>query len=312
MNNLFKTFIITIGICFLFLFLKNQYACLLLTNSTYGMPALIKQRSVQNLYIGSSMFKQGLDIETLGKDSNYILSYNGNQPALEFYELKYLLDHGVQIENLYVDMYVYSAWENPKISDEKLFMEVSIPEKLFFWNLIKETSENSLQALWRIWVNSNNELILTWPISSPIINSQFCKGGSLNRPENSSKNALDQIPIPSVAENMNSFQEYYIKELINLAEEKNIDLLFIETPKYESVAKDASYLSAMTSYAHLLDQENIAYIISENTKQYCHLNHAHTYSFDITEENNYADTMHLSYNGRIAFTNALLNTLPFN
>lgn len=305
MKNLFKTSIITIGICFLVLFIKNQYACLLLTNSTYGMPALIKQGSVQNLYIGSSMFKQGLDIEILGANNNYILSYNGNQPALEFCELKYLLNHGVEIENLYVDMYVYSAWENPKISDEKLFMEVNIPEKIFLWNLIKETSDNNFQALWRIWVNSNNELIFTWPISSPIINSQFCKGGSLSIPESISEDALSQISVPSITNNMNSFQEYYIKEIIKLADENNINLLFIETPKYESVSKDASYLSAMTSYAHLLDTQNTAYILSENTKQYCQLDHALSYSFDVTEANYYADTMHLSYNGRVAFTNAI-------
>ncbi len=312
MKNLFKTSIITIGICFLLLFLKNQYACLLLTNSTYGMPALIKQGSVQNLYIGSSMFKQGLDIETLGEYNSYILSYNGNQPVFEFYQLKYLLDHGVQIENLYVDMYVYSAWEDPKISDEKLFMEVSIPEKILLWDLIKKTSENNFQYLWRIWVNSNNELILTWPVSSPIINSQFLKGGSLNKPESISKDALAHISIPPMAETMNSIQQFYINEIISLAEENNINLLFIETPKYESVTTDTSYLSAMVQYAHLLDTEDTAYILSENTKQYCQLSHAHSYSFDITEETYYADTMHLSYNGRIVFTNILLNTLSSN
>lgn len=314
MKNLFKTSVITIAICFLLLFLKNQYTCLLLTSSTYGMPALIKQGSVQNLYIGSSMFKQGLDIETLilDEDNSYILSYNGNQPALEFYELKYLLDHGVQIKNLYIDMYVYSAWEDPKISDEKLFMEISIPEKVLLWNLIKKPGENNFQSLWRIWVNSNNELILTWPISSPIINSQFYKGGSLNKPESISKDALAHTSIPPIAETMNSIQLFYIKELISLAEENNINLLFIETPKYKSVATDTSYLSAMAQYAHLLDTEDTAYILSENTKQYCQLNHARSYSFDITEETYYADTMHLSYYGRIAFTNILLNTFSFN
>lgn len=315
MKKLFKTSVITIGICFVLLLLKNQYACLLLTNSTYGMPALIRQGYVKNLYIGSSMFKQGLDIETLGEDNNYILSYNGNQPALEFFELKYLLDHGVKVENLYIDMYVYSAWENPKISDEKLFMEVGIPEKFALWNIIKspqEPSKNNFQALWRIWVNSNNELILTWPISSPIINSQFCKGGSLNRPANISKATLAQLPMPSIEENMNSSQEFYVKELISLAEKNNINLLFIETPKYESVANDTAYLSAMAQYARLLDKENVTYVLSKNTRQYCQISDALFYTFDITEENYYADTMHLSYNGRIAFTDAFLKCNPFN
>lgn len=46
--------------------------------------------------------------------TDYILACNGNRPALEYYKLKYLLDHNVKIENLYVDMYVYSAWESLK------------------------------------------------------------------------------------------------------------------------------------------------------------------------------------------------------
>lgn len=307
MKKLLKTSITAIGICFILLLLKNQYASLLLINSTYGMPALIKQTSVQNLYLGSSMFRQGLDIETLAENDSYILSYNGNQPCLEFYELKYLLDHGVRIENLYVDMYVYSAWENPKISDEKLFMEIGIPEKYLLWNLIKSTQENdNFQALWRIWVNSNNELILTWPVSSPIINSQFKNGGALTRPGNVSKNELIQTAVPSIDENINSTQEYYIKALIQLAQENDINITFVETPKYETVSNDISYLSAMAQYSHLLDQSNTAYIVSENTIRQCQLNNVPFYTFDISDENYYSDTMHLSYNGRIAFTNALL------
>lgn len=161
-------------------------------------------------------------------------------------------------------------------------------------------------------MNSNNELILTWPVSSPIINSQFCKGGSLDRPANISKAALSQLPIPSIEENMNSSQEFYIKELISLAEKNNINLLFIETPKYESITNDTAYLSAMAQYARLLDKEDITYVLSENTRQYCQINNALFYTFDITEENYYADTMHLSYNGRLAFTNAFLKCNPFN
>lgn len=307
MKKLLKTSIITIGICFLLLLVKNQYAYLLLTDSSYGMPALIKQHSIQNLFLGSSMFRQGLDIKTLDENNNYILSYNGNQPSLEFYELKYLLDHSVQIENLFVDMYVYSAWESPKISDEKLFMEVGIPEKYLLWNLIKETpGNNNFQTLWRVWVNSNNELIFTWPISSPIVNSQFYCGGSLTQPASASKEVLTQTAIPALAENMNPVQEYYLKELIHLAKQHHINLVFIETPKYETIASDVSYLSAMTQYAHLLDEENVTYIVSENTMQQCGLVHASFYLFDNTDENYYADTMHLSYTGRIAFTNAIL------
>ena len=309
MKKILTTSFITIIICILLLLVKNQYSYLLLTNSTYGMPALIKQGTVENLYLGSSMFRQGLDINILDgktKTTNYILAYNGNQPALEYYELKYLLEHNVKISNLYIDMYIYSAWEKPKISDEKLFMEVGIEEKYNLWNLIKSSiKDNYIQTMWRFWVNSNNEMILTWPICSPIINSQFNNGGTLTTTNNASYEALSQAPIPTITDDMNSVQNYYINEIIYLAKEHNINLIFVETPKYETVANNSTYLSAMEQYAQILSNKQIEYIISENTQSKCGLAKTHSYSFDHSEVKYFMDTMHLSYAGRITFTDQL-------
>ena len=44
--------------------LKNQYGSIF-TGNTYGMPKLIEQGTVDHLFIGSSMFRQGLDIDAL-------------------------------------------------------------------------------------------------------------------------------------------------------------------------------------------------------------------------------------------------------
>ena len=68
----------------LLIFVKNEYARLLPV-STYGMQAAVAQGETENLFIGSSMFRQGLSIDVLEEElpgTSYILSYNGNQPAL--------------------------------------------------------------------------------------------------------------------------------------------------------------------------------------------------------------------------------------
>ena len=73
--------------------IKNEYARLLPV-STYGMQAAVKKKSVTHLFIGSSMFRQGLSIDVLEEmleGEVYILSYNGNQPAFMAMELKYML-----------------------------------------------------------------------------------------------------------------------------------------------------------------------------------------------------------------------------
>ena len=81
--------------CVGFLIFKTLFSNDLFKSSTYGMPALIEKGHVDQLFLGSSMFRQGIDIQTLKEyfpeKENYILAYNGNQPIWEYYQLKYLL-----------------------------------------------------------------------------------------------------------------------------------------------------------------------------------------------------------------------------
>lgn len=306
-----KTILLTLLVCIIILFIKNEFSWILLKNSTYGIPAVIKQGSVKNLYLGSSMFRQGLDIHILDSNDidNYILAYNGNQPALEYYQLKYLLEHNVQIDNLFVDMYVYSAWENPEINDEKIFLEVDLSEKWNLWTLISQNGDHvSFVTFWRIFVNSNNELLLTWPISSPILNSQFYHGGTLSKTDSASYEALSQYAIPDFKPSMNTIQEYYIRELIQLARSNNINIVFLETPKFETISNSESYLSAMETYATLLQSEQTSYILSENTFQKIRTSeNVKYYNFNIEDPEYFMDAVHLSSKGRTIFTQSLQN-----
>lgn len=310
MKKIVKPITIAIMLCLVLLLIKNQFFCLFMKNSTYGMPALIEKGEISNLYLGSSMFRQGLDIDALDNASasdNYILAYNGNQPATEYYELKYLLDHDVHIENMYVDMYVYSAWETPEINDEKLFLETGILEKLNLWKLIKTDSiTDNLKAFWRMWVSSNNEIILTWPISSAIINSQFRNGGTLANTSSASAETLDASDAPNINSQINVTQEYYIRALINLAKENHINIVFIETPKYSIVSNHESYLNAMKVYAQILDKESVSYVLTENTYKKINTNSIPmVYSFDLTNHEFYMDAFHLSSEGRALFTHKI-------
>ena len=293
------------------LYVRNQYSSVLLTNSTYGMPALIKQGHIENLYIGSSMFRQGIDIMALEEKnpgSNYILAYNGNQPVLEYYELKKLIDNGVIIDNLYVDMYVYSAWAEPKISDEKLLFELNNAEKWNLWNLCQaDDSTPNLESLWRMFITSNNELLLTWPISNVAVNSQFYRGGSLNQATNSNADILNASAIQQIGQNMNMLQEDSLNKLIDLAQANQINIVFVETPKYQSVEKDSSYIEAMQIYVTLLEEKNVSYLISDMLSEYIPPSKNGTYyTFEHNKSLNYSDTLHMSNDGKKIFTKLLL------
>ena len=315
MKRIGKIILITILVCVAVLCVKNQYTSVLMQNATYGMPALIKKGSVDNLYIGSSMFRQGLDIYTLNEndESNYILAYNGNQPVQEYRQLNYLLEHGVKVKNLYVDMYIYSAWNIPEISDEKIFLEVDLKEKWNLWKMIGEQEKTTVTDFWRMFVSSNNELLLTWPINYPILNSQFYLGGSKTQTSGSDYNNLMLSKAPNIDKDMNIVQKEHIEKIIDLCESNGINLVFVETPKFKVVAEDIMYLSAMKQYAELLADKNAAMILEQSTYNYLlnqensdYLSDIDYYQFDADNADYYMDLIHLSSEGRRMFSKKLI------
>ena len=308
MKSIMKLILAIVLFSIFILFLKNQYSPILLRNATYGMPALIEKGEIKNLYIGSSMFRQGLDIITLGEDKNcnYILAYNGNQPVLEYRQLKYLIDRGVQIENLYVDMYVYSAFERPEISDEKIFLEIDLKEKWKLWNLISKQEKTSFADFWRMFITSNNELLMTWPINNVVLNSQFIQGGVLTKPEGASYEILSKSEIYGIAEGMELSQKEAIESMIQLCKDHNIDLCFVETPKFEKVVYDDAYQNAMKEYVGLLQKYAVSMFLSRTTADsLTDKSGVIEYNFKHYNAENFVDTIHLSYMGRLEFTKKL-------
>ena len=298
MKRLLKTISLAFLILIMLLFVKNNYSFMLLNNASYGSTNIINKGEINNLFIGSSMFRQGIDIKTLedNKEDNYILSYNGNSPYLEYYELLNLLDNNVKINNLYVDMYVYVMYQEPKISDEKMLLEFDFKQKKEILSKIG----NGFSLLYETYVTSNNEFIITYPINSQIVNNTFYKGGSLLMPSGESSEVLDNSYVYDLSGDMNSIQVEYLIKLIKLAKDNNINLTFIETPKYATVKNNESYLEAMEKYKDILDDLDVKYIVNSIEANI-------TYSFLNDNPEYYFDNIHLSYKGRVAFTNVLLD-----
>ena len=155
--------------------LKNQYGSIFAGN-TYGMPAVIEKGEVDHLFIGSSMFRQGLDIDVLEENldgSVYILSYNGNQPIFMAKELEYMLERGLKVENLYIDFYAYTLTAVPWISDTKMFLDTDLSFKIDAWKTMAKYNDVSLNDFYEMFVTANNEQILTYPIHNKIASADF-------------------------------------------------------------------------------------------------------------------------------------------
>lgn len=288
---------------FLLIILKNEYARLLPV-STYGMQAAIAQEETENLFIGSSMFRQGLSIDVLEEElpgNSYILSYNGNHPALMAMELQYMLEEGLKIQNLYIDLYPYTAAADPWISDTKILLDTDLDFKLRAWRLMAESGEASFSDFFEFFVTANNEQLLTYPVNNRLVSSQFRNGGTLLSQEGSTKEELDALGTLGGREGLNEAQVQGYREIAALAEQYDLNLYFLETPKYERMYQDEDYRELYELCLQEVRELERSWNGSGSFAVIC----AEELNFDTSDAANYQDLIHLSAEGRKEYTKLL-------
>ena len=287
----------------LLVLVKNEYARLLPV-STYGMQAAIAQGETENLFIGSSMFRQGLSIDVLEEGlpgSSYILSYNGNQPALMAMELEYMLEEGLEVKSLYIDLYPYTAAADPWLSDTKLLLDTDLDFKLRAWELMRRSSGASFSDFYEFFVTANNEQLLTYPVNNALVSSQFRNGGTLLEQAGKTREELYALGTLGSRDGLNEVQVEGYRRLAALAEEYGLNLYFLETPKYERMYADEDYLEL-----YGLCLETVRGLEKEwNGKGSFRIICAEDLDFDSSDAGNFQDLIHLSAAGRTEYTRLL-------
>ncbi len=292
---------------FLLVVLKNEYARLLPV-STYGMQAAIERGETENLFIGSSMFRQGLSIDVLEEElpgSSYILSYNGNQPALMAMELAYMLEEGLEVKNLYIDLYPYTAAADPWISDTKILLDTDLDFKIQAWRLMAENSGASFSDFFEFFVTANNEQLLTYPINNALVSSQFRNGGTLLQQEGSTREELYALGMLGSRDGLNEAQTKGYREIAALAEEYGLNLYFLETPKYERMYADPDYMELYQLCLEEVQKLKAEWNGSGSFEVIC----AEDLDFDSSDAGNFQDLIHLSSAGRTEYTRLLCGAL---
>lgn len=292
---------------FLLVVLKNEYARLLPV-STYGMQAAIERGETENLFIGSSMFRQGLSIDVLEEElpgSSYILSYNGNQPALMAMELAYMLEEGLEVKNLYIDLYPYTAAADPWISDTKILLDTDLDFKIQAWRLMAENSGASFSDFFEFFVTANNEQLLTYPINNALVSSQFRNGGTLLQQEGSTREELYALGMLGSRDGLNEAQTKGYREIAALAEEYGLNLYFLETPKYERMYADPDYMELYQLCLEEVQRLKAEWNGSGSFEVLC----AEDLDFDSSDAGNFQDLIHLSSAGRTEYTRLLCGAL---
>ena len=67
-------------------------------------------------------------------------------------ELEYLLEQGLQIENLYIDFYAYTLTAVPWISDTKMFLDTHLSFKINAWNTMAANNEVGLKDFYEMFL----------------------------------------------------------------------------------------------------------------------------------------------------------------
>lgn len=306
-----KRILLTIGgallAAFLLVVLKNEYARLLPV-STYGMQAAIERRETENLFIGSSMFRQGLSIDVLEEElpgSSYILSYNGNQPALMAMELAYMLEEGLEVKNLYIDLYPYTAAADPWISDTKILLDTDLDFKIQAWRLMAENSGASFSDFFEFFVTANNEQLLTYPLNNALVSSQFRNGGTLLQQEGSTREELYALGMLGSRNGLHEAQMEGYGKIAALAEEYGLNLYFLETPKYERMYADPDYMELYQLCLEEVQRLKAEWNGSGSFEVLC----AEDLDFDSSDAGNFQDLIHLSSAGRTEYTRLLCGAL---
>ncbi|MBQ7560727.1 MAG: hypothetical protein IJS99_02675 [Synergistaceae bacterium] len=297
--------------CVAFLAVKNIYSCELSLQIDKGIYKAAKLGEITNLYIGSSMFGRGINIneaEKVGPDS-FILAYNGFDPTLELLVIEYLIKHNTAIKNLYLDMYAYSAAQESKLAESRMIFDSPLSLKIALWQTITRNQENYLALTWELFISSGNDIFLLWPLYKKLVANRYHKGATLGNLSGTTREILDSTPVPQTGTgNINNLQKEAITKIIKLCREHNINLVFIETPKFFDTINSGIYSSIMQEYINLLRENEAKYFISQELIN--RLNISGTgYKFSHSDPSLFIDHIHLSTLGSIEFTRLMTSRI---
>ena len=263
-----------------------------------GIQAAIQEQKIDSLFLGSSLFRQGIDINTAMEETGgncFVLSYNGNQPVQMREELDMILAHQLDIKKLYVDLYVYSSALGPAISDTRLIWDLDMRRKINVFSDMVRYSQAGGSEFVDFFISANNEYLLFYPVYQLAMKNEFYKGGNIRQTQGSTKKVLDHLVTPGDREGIHPVQKQALSDIIDICRERGINLVFLEVPKYETLA-EADY------YQRLRGE------LEEVVKGQEYID-ASQVAFDNGNSENYQDLFHLSAKGRREYTRLLIEKI---
>ena len=299
-----KKTVLTITISFLIfiavVMLKNCCSYLL-PNNAFGVRYITSQDKVDNLFIGSSSFRKGVDMMALEKElgeDTYMLTYNGNQPMNVLVELKQILESGTKVNTIIYELEPGMVDRGADLSDKRLLWDIDMKSKKEIWDHLKKRDDADFFMFYDYYVSSNMDYLLTYPISYPLIAKRYYKGGNNGEDFSPAKSAeeLDKLPIAEEP-GIDPLQKESIVMIIDLCNDNGINLIFLEPPKYIRMYEDKDFADKLEELTEFLESVDAQTIMADDL------------GFDYTNPDFYSDLSHMSGEGMTEFTNRVIEVL---
>lgn len=294
------TIFIALLVFFSIVLLKN-YCSYLLPNDAMGVRSVVAQKHVDTLFLGSSAYRKGIDmylIEEKLEGESYALTYNGNEALNMAIELKELLKAGTEIELLVVDFNPSMMDRGADLSDKRLLWDISMEGKLSLWRELAKCEDTDFFTFYDYFVLSNNDYMLTYPVSHPLIADRYYRGGCTQADETpgSTREELNELEI---VENpgVNELQLKSIGEIVALCKKHEIEVVFLESPRYYRMESDENFMKKAAILEEYLSEQGVTSILTEDL------------GFDNTNPAYYSDLTHMSGDGKREFTSLLIPLL---
>lgn len=303
MKTLLKIIVLAVLICTCVASFKLCFSHKL-PNRNRGLFGAREMLYIDNLFVGSSMFRKGLDMRTIEEklgDKSYILSYNGNQPVAILFELKHLFKSGVKVKNLYVDMYALSLFAKPSLSDERLIWDLSPGENFELFRILSAIRNDKFKFAYSYFLSSNMCYLASYPISNYLISKRYRKGATTKFAFSAGmtqKEAdfLDLSYLDDFPDKPNCTQVDAVAKIAKLASDMGIDLTFVDTIKYKGVYETQKYKSMISAYERILKRLSVKYVRFSD-------------GLFTADSSNFSDGVHLSGKGARKFTLLLCEEL---
>ncbi len=298
-----KVLVLSVFACAAFVGLKNAVSSRL-PSQNRGVYGATEMGEVDNLFMGSSLFRRSLAMDVLERElgeKSYVVTYNANQPLSILYELRQILDRGVKVKRLYVDMYAFGAASAPKITDQRIIFDLDFASRLALFLERSKCCENKISDAYAYFVLANNRYFVTYPVSNALMKGLYRKGAAateaLTRGLTQEEARRMDFKFTHGFKGLRETQKGALEELIALAKARGIRVVFIDTPKYVLLEKNPNYAAIAQEYEKFLKERRIRYVSAEDFS-------------DFSEDpSNYTDSMHMTSKGGSEYTRGLCEKL---